>query len=500
MTAILRLIPGAIWILLFSWRPFFFGFYHDDWNLLDVPASSIVGQFSGVDPSRPLAVVFRLLGHAVVGTSPSGWQVIVIFSHLAAAVSLIVLVRALLRAAGDELQSANAVAALTGAFYLSFPSMLGTAWASGAPFNLATVAFDLSLLAWFAPWSLGLRCIASALAFLVSGLLYEAYWLAFLPFSVLALILGGLPRREIIWLTGSVGLAQVALVFFNRLIAYLAIGANKTFAAAWPYLLLDAPRRIFRDELIEIFGTGGVLMLGVASAIFLLAICLPFWPVPKKALAIAGTIVAGIIGAAAIYAIAGYAVTLIGLFARTSIGVTWWFAIGIAMMLRVAMTSGSVNRLVALSSAAVGLVLYAFATFGQSQHWVESWRQSRVILDRIKTVDMPRVPINSFLLVEVPAWDGVGTFNAPWDTTGALQAEAPNIANKFVLDPPGLFALGAETTTNYWGVRVTNGRVVKLACKSPEIVAFDHQYAKVFIAKLDGTIVDGTKSANIGCP
>jgi len=134
------LFPISVWLTLFAWRPLFFGFYHDDWSLLLGCHGSIIEELRCVDASRPGAVLIRWMFYQFAGYDPALWQCITIASMLAAALTLMLVVRNVLRAMGFEEPWVRIAAAISSGAYLAFPWMLGVAWVTGTSPNFATSA------------------------------------------------------------------------------------------------------------------------------------------------------------------------------------------------------------------------------------------------------------------------------------------------------------------------------------------------------------------------
>jgi hypothetical protein len=210
-----------------------FGFYHDDWSLLLGCNGAILQEISCVDTSRPGAPLVRWIVHGLIRTNPAAWQLVTTVSMLGAALTLMALLPTLIRADGvSEARSARS-AAIAATLYLAFPWMLGLAWVTATSPNIATICFTLAMFVWFARWPLAARCSASAILFCCSSLVYEAYWFAFFRFAALLWLRGTLPRRDLTVLTLSLTGMQMILIGFNRLVAALGLGANKSFDPGW---------------------------------------------------------------------------------------------------------------------------------------------------------------------------------------------------------------------------------------------------------------------------
>jgi hypothetical protein len=506
-----HLLWGAFiitWVSLFSWRPILFGFYHDDWDLLSGPASAILLQLLTHDPSRPVAVIFRLIGYSVIGSKPALWQIIVILSHLAAAITLIFMIRALALAQALSRDTADFSSITAGIGYLCFPWMLGTAWASGAP-NMATVFLNVSLLVWFKNWKLPTRCVLSAFAFVLSSMMYEAYWFAFVPFTVYLWVLGVFPKLELAYLFGTLGTAQCAVLAFNRAMAYFQIGANKVLNPSWLTLVMDIPRRM-QIELEEIFGPRGKVILFWLSVFFAVSLVrhlsLRNATLGRVMEVLIGgvTIAAGVFSSVSLFAMAGYGLTLIGLFARTSIGASWWLALAIGLLAAIVHSlRPSLSKRVAQLTGTMTLGFLAYATVGQAQHWSLGWADEQELLSKLPSAELLQAPEGSFLILEKPTRKVDVGFGAYWDTTAAIAARAPEVARHLQGDrgKGSSFAIAIQQSGGYWGITVTRGHIVQVPCSAPTVPpAFDATYSSVVLIPYPPTGVRLiTQSAKLGC-
>jgi hypothetical protein len=251
------LFPLTMWVLLYAWRPLRFGFYHDDWSLLLGCNGSILQEIYCVDTSRPGAPLVRWIIHGLIGANPAAWQLATTVSMLGAALILMTLLNRLARADGLPKPRSAWAAAITATSYLAFPWMLGIAWVTATSPNIATIFFTLAMYVWFAPWRLAARCLASAILFCFSSLIYEAYWFAFLPFAALLWLREALPRRDLMVLALSLSGMQLILIGFNRIVAALGIGANKSFNPNWLHTLSGAWPPIVGGGVRDIYGVHG---------------------------------------------------------------------------------------------------------------------------------------------------------------------------------------------------------------------------------------------------
>jgi hypothetical protein len=463
------LLPVTVWMLLFAWRPMLFGLYHDDWALLLGCDGSILAELHCVDPSRPGAVLIRWAFHTVVGADPAAWQVITIATMLGAALTLMGVLRRVVRQMGYDDARAAAAAAVAASFYLAFPWMLGVAWVTATSPNIATILFGLAMWLWLTRWSLIARCVASAACFAAASLIYEAYWLAFVPFAALLWLERCLPRRDILGLTAALMAAQLILVAYNRLIAALAIGANKsidpnwlhTLTGLWP-TLIGGPR--------DLYGEPGRLLFVALLAAGLASLATRFDA--RRTFAVLGPVTMGIALSVTLFAIAGYVIRFTGLFARTTLVISWWLAVAVAIAAAAVPDLAPRPRMIARLAGLGLLVMLAGATLAQSREFITSWRQQRDMLASLPRSDLLAAPTGSLLVVEVPKRsDGVGTFNSWYDISAAIWTTAPDVARHLAGDAAISSPIAVPIPGNrLWLTRMTAGRVTQSSCDAGDPV------------------------------
>jgi hypothetical protein len=386
---------------------------------------------------------------------------------LGAALTLLLLLLCLLKAMGFKEQRAAAASAVASATYLTFPWMLGLAWVSGTLPNCATITFNLALLAWFANWPLPARCIVSGILFAFASLIYEAYWFAFLPFAALLW-----PRcdrrRELIVIVAGLSGTQIALVAFNRAIAALSLGVNKSFNPEWLLGVLYTPKA-FAMGIWNIYGSSAYAL---AAVFITLLFCFGKSGKTKYLASTLAPITAGILLSLTLMAAAGYGLRLSGLFGRTSIVVSWWLAIAIAIVGVTAFELPSGARITAYAAGVAAMSIFIIGTLTQSRYWINSWAEQQDILSNLPRTALLAAPSPSLLVIETPRRsDGVGTFNAPWDISAALWITAPDVADHL----SGTSGFGSIVAVpipgdEYWRIEVLPDQVSQSVCQTREVI------------------------------
>ena len=499
-TAVARnswLLPAAMWASLYAWRPWFFGFYHDDWALLLGCNGSILQELYCLDVSRPGAPLIRWTIHEFIGTSPAAWQFVTTLTMLGAALALMALLRRMGQAGGVADLPGAWAAATAASFYLAFPWMLGLAWVTATSPNIATICFTLAMYVWFARWSLAARCLTSAVLFCFSSLIYEAYWFAFFPFAALLWLRSMLPRRDLMVLTISLAGTQMVLIGFNRTIAAFAIGANKSFDPGWLHTLAGAWPPLI-GGLREIYGISGRYVF--VALLLSVLVCLGRRFHVRRVLAVLGPISAGIAISMILFALAGYVVVLTGLFARTMIVVSWWLAIATAFGAAHAADLPKRARFIAGATGFALLLMLAGGTLAQSRYWTRSWADQQDILVKLPRDTLLAAPGPSILVIEATrAYDKVGSFSAWFDISGAIWMTEPKLARHLggaaMISSP-IAVVNSEISY----VRMTPNSVTVHSCFTHEILTYIES-GHVLLWKYPDQLVEAISSdVEIHCP
>jgi hypothetical protein len=490
-------LPAGIWALLYAWRPLLFGFYHDDWSLLLGCNGSILQEIYCVDASRPGAPLIRWIIHEFIGASPAAWQFVTTISMLGAALTLMALLRRMARAGGVADVPGAWAAAIAAAFYLAFPWMLGLAWVTAISPNVATICFTFAMYVWLTRWPLVTRCLTSAAFFCLSSLIYEAYWFAFLPFAALLWLRALLPRRDLMVLTLSLAGAQLALIGFNRTIAALAIGANKSFDPGWLHTLTGAWPALI-GGLRDIYGISGRYVFG--ALLLSVLVCLGTRLDVRRALATLGPILAGIAISFALFALAGYVVVLTGLFARTMIVVSWWLALATAFGAAHAASLPRRPRLFAGAASLALLLMLAGGTLTQSRYWTNSWAEQQDILAKLPRDELLAASGPSFLVIDAPRpFDKVGAFNAWYDISAAIWTLEPKLA-RHLAGTAMISSPIAVVSSGFTYFRITPNRVTVNSCFTHDLLT-DNKSEHVLLWKYPERSVETISSnAEIHCP
>ena len=418
-----RLLLTAIWLCIVAWRPFVLGFYHDDWSIIadaarrgaPFSAARFNAIFSVFAP-RPLFAVVLTTASSLFDANPFLWQTAGALLSLAVAFAIRHFVDAISERSGIENGNAGLIA---GACWLVLPTTLGsTAWPVGLPALAGVLAFLASgtvLLRTprFEPGNYWPAVILYA----VSLFTYETFYFQFAPVIVLAWALRKprISQKQLVLCILCFSGVQAAAIVWNRIASHLPLAVSKSFHPDWPRIFVGSFVRLPHQLLVAFQEVRYPMIVVVLLLLALLFIA------PRKSGMVTGLIaVFAVLISVAVYAVAGYGLTAVGLLSRTFLGVNVWFCIGFGTA--VAMQNWSLQRRkLALALPIAFLTLCGVATIYRTGEWARSWREQRAIIASAPLDALSRLPSDALVLADVPSEvGGVTIFEAPWDISGAL--------------------------------------------------------------------------------
>lgn len=429
------------WLLLYAGRPFFLGFYSDDWYTLGERTQG-TGPFSlarlshvvGVDTAyaaRPVAGLIAFVISSIAGRDPFAYQVFAALLVLLAALSL----RAWLKRLLPQVSEAHPfVADLAAVVWLSLPwSVATTGWAVCAMAALPAQIFftEAARLMAGGEGKEVKRLALSAALLITSYLTYESFYFQGVLLATFYWFRDGRgsgPWRHRLILT--VCAVQTFSIALNRFIGHLNPNSSKTFAPGWQSLSWAALRLLPGDLLRSagplgtvwavLFGT--IVLAAVSSAVVLLS--------NSDGRRLAGGMGVITLSLSAIpvtcvlYALAGYRIAFAGMASRTLTGVSWAVAVLFYGLLAVILLAR--HRAVAVTGVTAALLLVVTSGMAQQLHVSELaavWRDEKTILAHVPVEQIRSLPKDSpiNILYIGPCYNGdTPIFERVWELTGAV--------------------------------------------------------------------------------
>jgi hypothetical protein len=493
----LPLALSVAWLLLVAWRPYSFGFYHDDWPTV-VMADRVKNLFELFhEPSRPL-YLFSLYGlRLVLGPSAWAWQAALALLHLLSAWGVARAVHAL---PGSERETTPSVwpGLLAGVAWLAFPWSLGySAWPVMLPPLLGMTAAIWSLVLVAGNPTRG-RLVASGLLLCVGWTVYEATWFFWFPWAFLIILTArDGPMRRSFWLYfGCIAAVQVFVVVANRLLA--ATTTTSKHFTGQVVSTLETGQRLLQEELAtQLEGVGAPL----AVALLALLVLAMNVAVRRRSLSVlllqCGACLAGIAVAVLLYAAAGYAIQWQGLFSRTTMPISFWLAMLIGGFLRVTESSGTVSRWLARSAGGLACAAFAIALIRESHPWQESWKEQRAVVAAFPAEVLNLANPQTLMLMDLPRGAApVYGFSAFWDISGALMSRLPRSQTNSPVSHAYATVIREPELRTTW-----DGEFVRQAwCTSPNNILWKLPAQRVFVWRYPGNeVVPVAPGFVVGC-
>ncbi len=491
------LIPILFWAILYIYRPFLLGFYHDDWHILVyMPLKFYAENYPETYPSfpdlgfyffinfysnRPLTGITCWLLSLICHDSPFKWHCAVIITNMATAWSIRLLVRKFLTLIHEDKAYLGDIAAT---FWLVFPwSMAINTWPTLIPNQLTIICFSLSGCFLFTAWSKHkIGWFLPALFFLLSCLSYESFYGQFIIYIIIGFIYRIHKQNTILALflpLLSFGFAQGAVILFNRFGGvFIQHSVRKTLNKDWPQLWLSSLQNLPETLLqsLTIFKSFFIIIILIGIFIFIFACVEQIIRYPlqrNKSLfqaifASLAFILGGII-AVAIYSIAGYAMTSIGVESRVTLSLSFWITLVLVSWSLVILKSRLYIRRVSLIITLSGLLCLSGATMIQLQSWIKSWETQQQILRSAPLNKVRNLKNNTYIVLNnyPDEFKGVTVFQSDWDFNSAMNYT-------YSLPSTIRFLLQRETLVTTW-----NGETIQQT--SPGNWEFSYEADEVWV-------------------
>ncbi len=445
------IIPIIAWVALYIYRPFFLGFYHDDWSILiymplkfyPEHLSHIYSNFPNPEfyyfinfySNRPLTGLVSWFLSTLCHDSPFKWHCAVIIANLVTAFSIRLLVRSFLALINENKLYLGDFAAT---LWLVFPwSMAINTWPTLIPNQLTIICFSLSGYFLFSAWKDNrIGWFRPALFFLLSCLSYESFYGQFIIYIMIGFIYEIHKKNGILALVLpflSYSFIQIFVVIFNRLGGvFIQHSVKKTLYEDWYHLWLSSLQNLpeILLESLTIFKSFFIVTLAIGAFIVIFACIEEIVRHSLKEnkslfqaiLALVTFMLGGII-AVAIYSIAGYAMLGVGLESRVTLSLSYWMTLMLVPIALIVLNSRQYINKVGVMVALSGLLCMGGATTMQLQSWIKSWDIQQEIIASAPLNEIQKAKSNAFIVLKnyPPDYKGVTIFKAEYDIGSAMK-------------------------------------------------------------------------------
>lgn len=449
-------IPAIVFICLLSWRPFFLGFYHDDWyNILRPLSYSERDEFIN-QITRPLYWAGTAFLRRTIFDSPVAWHTVLAALVTLNAVAIGAVGHRLAALISDDRDTARWSMALCASVWLALPWALGlTVWPTPTVGQLAITCFCGVALALLSEAPLRNRLYAGGGLFLLGQLINELFWFSFIPLLIINAAAdrtryGAVRWRHIGLLAGGFLALQAFPLVANRALHAFGIGINRSFNPNWfdtIFLSLRLLPQEVNRAVVYPQAFWAVLAVLFAAIVYGLA-------THRNRLLIFAcliAVIAGGVGSAIMFALAGYRLESVGVFSRTMSTASVWFSLLPALVLGAVGSVGRLGRRAAILGLCALITILGISAQDRLAEWVASWERQKALLaffpgEKLADTASP----NAFIVVYLPKQaTAVEGFEAFWDMTGALMNTFPRLQERLAPEQVRYFATAVRADRHH---------------------------------------------------
>lgn len=452
-------MPVFAALLVVAWRPWWLGFYHDDWWMIARgPDPHFFTDFTD-QASRPLYFLLITALKQVLPPTPLPWQILLAGLVIGNAALIGLVGRRFAVVMDAEPMTAQWAGHLGAAIWLCSPWALGaTAWVTPAVGQIAIGLFCLAAIVILSERSISEKLVYGGGFLALAYLINELFWFAFLPLLFAPAVRdlfrhGSSALRPLLLLLAGLLAVQALPIALNRGLVLFGVGINRSFNAQWFDLVLHSlrlvPTEIARAVIFPAVFWSLTGLLGL-TAIAAMAFALRDGRRQRVLVALAGlaAIFAGCLGSLILFALAGYRLESIGLFSRSfitfSVWISWMPAVLVALV--DGLPSWPRRAVIAGWVALVGLM--GASTIVRLNDWKVAWEDQQAMLgalpiDQLKANSRP----GSFIVILLPdRTNPIEGIEAFWDMTGMLISRAPDLVAHLNDPDQRMFATAARSS------------------------------------------------------
>lgn len=432
----ITVILGVFLILLL--KPFFVGFYHDDWA--SIAGAAFHGSAFSLERlswcvklllSRPITGLFIYLFSSIADKSPLFWQILMSFLSTIAVLTLAKALASLGRYLDFSTnREENLVFA---SLIVIFPWLLGgTIFViAGLSVLLALIFFTLTVKYFFEYLEEGSSraffiCI---LFYLISLLTYEAFYFQFLTLGTIGFctsILKNRGRKRVLIIILFLGLIQVFAILWNRFFSPFAPSA-KSFYIGWLQLFLYTTGVFVQRTLSNFVEIIYLVIIAIAGYIFMVVFLIRRYLAKRgRNIIFLGLVsLLGVMGTLIsiwLYSIAGYGVAASGISSRMMLVPSFYLVIILFIFHQNAKIFRGEARLVFIISfgCLVGAIFTGY--FFRFREWKTSWMIQRSVIAKAPVSKILSTDRKAVIIYLGPTQYGdVTVFQASWDIGGAIN-------------------------------------------------------------------------------
>lgn len=414
------------WLISVSWRPFLFGFYHDDWSTINLPIDSTpLIQLLSDDITRPIYVLIIYALRLIFGPNAFVWQAFDAIINLVCSLSIYMLFVSVMKSPSANDFSVRIGGGGAAILWLLFPWAFGySAWPIMSPpmIGMALTCIGLSML--FLEEAKTSYKIFGAVFVVLAWLIYEAFWFVWVPFAVISFLRelkNKNIRRQYLISISILGLMQTFAILLNRVLSSVS-KASKTFNISM-FDTFVSNVELLPAKLKDLLGNMYYL-LGLVLIFLIIAAITASYKRKKSIYAFFSclSLLFGFIGAVLLYSAAGYTLELKGLFSRTMICTSLYLAFFGGVLLQLASSDKSrITRYVSIFLTSIIAIVFFVTSVNESKYWINSWKAQKEIIENLPISMVELLEPDSIVLANIDrSIIHYDTFGAYWDISGLV--------------------------------------------------------------------------------
>ncbi len=447
LTVAAAALPVLAVLLLYIWRPLKLGFYSDDWMAFlhpDFDALRVWSELLSMYQNRPVMALVAWLAQLAIGGDPAWAQAVNVLLLIVSAIPLGWLTYTLSGSLTERNDARLWGAGLAAAAYLAFPWTLGfSAWATAAV-SAAPAIFFFCLAACLLVGPNGERLSIQLLACPLMGasfLAYESFYGQFI--FVLALAAAMRPVGGLSWMMLRpvllLSIVNAACFIYNR----LADGIRKSFSESWYQTFLYGYFHAFWPNFLRSFREVAPIVVPCLIVVLSFGLLLLTRAIgPWRTVLAVFAILAGICAAGVLYAMAGYSLVTVGIFARVTVILSCYGALLLGLLGAASAARRDNERWLARSQIVASVVLLAAFGIASSYRlvdWARSWDVQQEVLRQFPHDTKSLISSElAFLYVGPLGPPDVPIATTPWEIPGtiayAIFKDSPSAGRRLMAD------------------------------------------------------------------
>ncbi len=425
-----------VWIIIYAWRPWFLGYYADDWNYIFVPQEKENIE-NNIDHYMIKFINRPVMGIVHYATTEIFRESAPVYRHIY--LIILMLVNAIfIRLFFDSIfkylkfNNARVWSNIGAVFWLASPCFI--IWFSSANNIFAMLFFLLSGIVFFNGLNRGkIPIILPPILFIISCLAYESFYLQFFVLFLFGYA-GGLHKKfgwkKIVISLVIFFLAQAIAIGWNRVSAIVFENAciNKPFNPYFiqtflanifflPYALFKSCSEIWYLVTPFFGATLGLTIYYIFKNKFniLKNDKIIFW--------IFVSVIAAILITLFIYSGAGYIIWGMGMRSRTTMTISLWLAFAFSFVFFFLVEKTTLSNALTNFLIIACIITLGIASYFRIMDWHHSWETQKKVISEVPFDKIYQTDENAMILVDAPYHHNwVSIIKTPWDVNMQLKA------------------------------------------------------------------------------